>query len=94
MLPSLSNNGIFVTRTNDGGVYRKTDAGRSSGRIGGVDGALQGLLDREAVAETISRLFIETDRREWEGVKGCLADEVLFDLKYIDGNEDLEKEVR
>jgi hypothetical protein len=39
-----------------------------SGRIGAVDREFQELLDREAIGETISRLFIATDRRDWQAV--------------------------
>lgn len=39
-----------------------------SGRIGAVESELLELLDREAIGETIFRLFIATDRRDWEAV--------------------------
>jgi hypothetical protein len=41
---------------------------RRSGRIGAVESELLELLDREAIGETIFRLFIATDRRDWEAV--------------------------
>ncbi len=44
------------------------------------DGALTLLIERTAVMDTITRLFLATDRRDWKAVEACLADEVLFDM--------------
>jgi hypothetical protein len=52
-----------------------------------VDIELRELLDKEAIGETISRLFIATDRRDWEAVKACLTDEVLFDMSSLSGGK-------
>ena len=45
------------------------------------------LLEKQAIAETINRLFISTDRREWESVRECLADRVMFDMSSMGGPE-------
>ena len=52
-----------------------------------MDTVIRDLLDKEAIGETISRLFIGTDRRDWEAVKVCLADEVLFDMSSLAGGK-------
>ena len=52
-----------------------------------MDKVIQGLLDKQAIGETISRLFIGTDRRDWETVKVCRADEVLFDMSWLAGGK-------
>ena len=54
--------------------------------------AYQDLLSKEEVKEVINRLFISTDNRDWETVSQLFAEEVLFkfNLKYIDGNPNLE----
>jgi hypothetical protein len=80
-----------MTRTNDGGVYRnrlqragaadRSSPIRRSGRIGDVE---RELLE-QAIGETIFRLFIATDRRDWEAVRACLTDEVLFDMSSLSG---------
>ena len=31
------------------------------------------LIDRAEVADTVTRLFINTDERNWEGVADCFA---------------------
>ena len=48
---------------------------------------LPDLLEREAVIETITRLFVATDQRDWEGVHDCLADRVMFDMSSLGGAE-------
>jgi hypothetical protein len=60
---------------------------RLPGRVGfgAVDKELLELFDKEAIGETISRLFIGTDRRDWEAVKACLTDEVHFDMTSLAG---------
>ena len=44
------------------------------------DEEIRELLEREAIAETITRLFVSTDRRDWSGVRDCLAEEVRLDM--------------
>ena len=41
--------------------------------------------DRDLVIETINRLFIATDNRDWEAVRALFAPEVLFDMTSLAG---------
>jgi hypothetical protein len=41
------------------------------------------LLDRTRVIETINRLFIGTDDRDWSLVRSCFAPRVLFDMSSL-----------
>jgi hypothetical protein len=45
------------------------------------------MTDREAVIETINRLFIATDDRDWNQVSAQFAPEVLFDMTSLAGGE-------
>jgi hypothetical protein len=47
---------------------------------------LQKMIDRTEIIETINRLFIGTDNRDWERVKSCFAPKVLFDMSSLSGN--------
>lgn len=45
------------------------------------------LLARQAVIDTITELFLATDRRDWPAVESCLADSVLFDMTSLAGGQ-------
>jgi len=45
------------------------------------------LSDQNDVIKTINTLFVETDSRNWVGVKGVFADSVLFDMTSMVGGE-------
>jgi len=45
------------------------------------------LLDRTRIVETINRLFIGTDKRDWALVKRCFAPRVLFDMSSMGAGE-------
>lgn len=45
------------------------------------------MTDRDAVIETINRLFIATDNRDWNQVCAQFAPEVLFDMTSLAGGE-------
>ncbi len=45
------------------------------------------LLDRQAVVDTIVRLFVGTDERDWPAVEKCFADPVRFDMTSMTGGE-------
>lgn len=45
------------------------------------------LLDREAVIDTITRLFIATDRKDWAEVERLFTDQVRFDMGAADGEQ-------
>ena len=46
---------------------------------------LADLLDREAVIERITALFLATDRRDWTAVERCFTPEVRFDMSSAGG---------
>src|SRR5271169_3145653 len=41
------------------------------------------LTDRAEVADTVTRLFVNTDERNWQGVADCFAPKVLFDMSSL-----------
>ena len=43
------------------------------------------LVDRHAVIDTITTLFLATDARDWERVARCFAPVVLFDMSSAGG---------
>jgi len=45
------------------------------------------LIDRTAVVDTLVRLFVATDERDWENVERCFGDVVLFDMASLAGGE-------
>lgn len=52
-----------------------------------VDPELKRLLDREAVVETVTRLFVDTDLRNWQAVAMLFTDAVHFDMTSLAGGE-------
>ncbi len=52
-----------------------------------MDQSLQCLLDREAVRDAVTELFLATDLRDWRRVEACFADEVLFDVPPVTGDQ-------
>lgn len=52
-----------------------------------MDEEVTKLLDNQAIIETITRLFVSTDRRDWESVRTCLTDQVMFDMSSMGGAE-------
>jgi hypothetical protein len=45
------------------------------------------LLEKDRVIDTINRLFIATDQRDWLGVREALAAMVVFDMTSVAGGE-------
>ena len=43
------------------------------------------LLEKEAVIDTLNRLFISVDDRDWAAARECLAPRVLFDVSSMSG---------
>lgn len=41
------------------------------------------LLEKQAVVDVITRLFVATDNKDWRAVEACLADEVLLDMSSM-----------
>ena len=48
---------------------------------------MNSLLEEKAAIETVNRLFVSTDNRDWEGVKACFADVVVLDMTSMVGGE-------
>jgi len=45
------------------------------------------LLEKDAIREVITQLFICTDNRDWQKVKQCFAENVHFDMTSMAGGE-------
>ncbi|MGE0397452.1 MAG: nuclear transport factor 2 family protein [Kofleriaceae bacterium] len=43
------------------------------------------MSDREAIVDVITHLFVGTDDRDWERVKRCFCDQVVFDMTSLGG---------
>jgi len=52
-----------------------------------VDDKLRELTAKDEVIVAVNRLFIYTDKRDWERVKRCFADNVYFDVTSMVGGE-------
>lgn len=48
---------------------------------------LRGLLDREAVVDAVTLLFLATDRKDWQAVRDRFEDTVHFDMTSVAGGE-------
>ncbi|NUM80880.1 nuclear transport factor 2 family protein [bacterium] len=48
---------------------------------------IQRLTDQNAVMNVTNDLFISTDNRDWDKVRICFADTVLFDMTSLAGGE-------
>jgi hypothetical protein len=44
------------------------------------------MTEREAIIETVDRLFIATDIRAWQDVRSVFAPKVLFDMTSLTGD--------
>lgn len=47
------------------------------------------LADRQDIEDTVVRLFVATDRRDWASFEACLADMVILDMTSVTGGEPL-----
>ncbi|THB79112.1 MAG: nuclear transport factor 2 family protein [Desulfobulbaceae bacterium] len=61
------------------------DQSGSGSRQAGADLVI--LLEKQAVQEVITQLFVSTDNRDWEMVNAIFADQVLFDMTSLAGGE-------
>jgi len=43
------------------------------------------LVEKDRIVDTITELFLATDRRDWDAVKACLAPRVAFDMSSLTG---------
>jgi len=48
---------------------------------------LKRLKEEHNILNTLIQLFISTDNREWETVKKCFHEEVIFDMTSVAGGE-------
>ncbi len=51
--------------------------------MGKDDDDVRGLVEKGKIADVITTLFVATDAREWERVRGCLAAQVTFDMSSL-----------
>ena len=56
-------------------------------KVTALETQMNSLLEEKAAIETVNRLFVSTDNRDWEGVKACFADEVVLDMTSMVGGE-------
>jgi hypothetical protein len=56
----------------------------------GDDSAVRDLIERDRIAQVVNTLFVATDARDWERVKGCFAPVVMFDMTTVAGGTEQE----
>jgi 3-phenylpropionate/cinnamic acid dioxygenase small subunit len=54
-----------------------------------VSNQLELLIAKDRIIDTLNRLFIATDERDWAGVEACFADQVVLDMTSLVGGEPL-----
>jgi SnoaL-like domain len=47
--------------------------------------AMGSLVEQQRIADVINTLFVATDTRDWERVRGCFAARVTFDMTSVAG---------
>ncbi|MGA2666228.1 MAG: nuclear transport factor 2 family protein [Nitrososphaerales archaeon] len=52
-----------------------------------MESQVDDVADRLEVADTITRLFVNTDERNWPAVTDCFAQRVLFDMASLTGKK-------
>ena len=52
-----------------------------------MDQRLAELLEKDAIRDLVTELFVATDDKDWARVKDCFADEVLFDMTSLEDAE-------
>lgn len=52
-----------------------------------MDETLRYLIEKDRIIDVLNRLFIATDRRDWDSVRDCLAATVLLDMTSLTGGE-------
>lgn len=52
-----------------------------------MDTELRELVEKDRIAAVVNRLFTGTDARDWDAVRACFADSVLFDMTSLAGGE-------
>ena len=51
---------------------------------------LEVLMSKQEIIDIVTRLFVNTDNKDWEGVKGVFAHKVHFDMTSLAGGEPAE----
>jgi hypothetical protein len=49
------------------------------------DAAVLELMDKDRIGEVVNTLFVATDARDWERVRGCFTEKVAFDMTSLVG---------
>lgn len=49
------------------------------------------LIERQKAIDLVTKLFVETDNRNWEAVKACFTPKVRFDMTSLTGGEPSDK---
>ncbi len=52
---------------------------------------MSNLIEKERVIETVNRLFINIDNRDWLQVKALFSSRVLFDMTSLSGRQAVTK---
>lgn len=50
-----------------------------------MEPTLERLIQEREIQAVVTRLFVATDRRDWQAVEGCLADTITLDMSSLDG---------
>jgi hypothetical protein len=46
---------------------------------------MQDLIEKQKAIDLVTRVFIETDNKNWEAIKACFTSSVRFDMTYQGG---------
>jgi len=55
-----------------------------------MDTTLAQVLDRQAALDTVNRLFLVTDAKRWDDLRGIFAERVRFDMSSLSGQPEAE----
>ncbi len=73
--------GIFITLLLFGCSQLQAD------RLAELEGQMNTFAEEKEIVDTVNRLFISTDNRDWDAVKGCFTNEVNLDMTSMVGGE-------
>ena len=74
----------FASKSNPGHAQRLLTVRRTASLMDSTGGAL---VERTQVADTVTRVFVNTDEGDWKGVTDCFAPKVLFDMSSLTGTK-------
>ncbi|NJL23292.1 MAG: nuclear transport factor 2 family protein [Leptolyngbyaceae cyanobacterium SM1_3_5] len=78
---------LFTRRRMFGSVGAASIAAISIAKSAPATQPMDETTDRIAIIETANKIGILSDRRDWEAVKNCFADQVEFDYTSLNGGE-------